>query len=108
VDELFRKNLARVVIEARGDSNQREFGEKLGISQSTVAGWEQGNNIPNLENLIKIARLRGQLPEELLAELFGRTCGEDIPLRERVQIMTRADLIDLLELIATQLKEENL
>lgn len=88
--------------------NQRDFGTKLDVSQATVVGWERGQNIPTLENLAKLATLRGQLPEELLAELYGRACGSDYPLEERVKIMTRAQLIELLNTLADQLRQKDL
>jgi transcriptional regulator with XRE-family HTH domain len=108
LDEDFRQRLALIVTQTRGDMNQRDFGAKLEVSQATVVGWERGQNIPTLENLAKLAALRGQLPEELLAELHGRTYGADYPLEERVKIMTRAQLIALLGMLAERLKEKDL
>ncbi len=108
MDEDFRQRLALIVTQTRGDMNQRDFGAKLEVSQATLVGWERGQTIPTLENLAKLATLRGQLPEELLAELYGRTCGSDYPLEERVKIMTRAQLIELLTTLADQLKHKDL
>lgn len=88
--------------------NQRDFGEKLDVSQSTVVGWEKGSNIPTLENLAKLATLRGQLPEELLADLYGRTWASDYPLEERILMMTSKQLVDLLNLLSTQLRKMDL
>lgn len=108
MDEDFRQRLALVVIQTRGDMNQRDFGAKLEVSQATVVGWERGQSIPTLDNLAKLATLRGQLPEEFLAELYGRTCSVDHPLEERVKIMTRAQLIELLNTLANQLRQNDL
>jgi transcriptional regulator with XRE-family HTH domain len=104
VDEQFRQRFAHIVITARGHLNQREFGEQIDVSQSTVVGWERGNTIPNLENLAKLATLRGQLPEELLAELYGRACGAELSMEDRVRLMTKDQLIDLLGILSDQLR----
>ena len=108
MDEDFRQRLAHIVTQARGDMSQRDFGDKLEIAPGTIVGWERGQTIPNLENLAKLADLRGQFPEELLAELYGRTCGSDYPLEERVKVMTRAQLVELLTTLADQLKQKDL
>jgi transcriptional regulator with XRE-family HTH domain len=105
MDEAFRKRLSDVISEIRGDLSQRDFAEKLGVAQSSVQGWEKGSNIPNLENLAKIASLRGQLPEELLAELYGRQYGVELPLEERVGGMTMKQLTNLLAILASRLQD---
>jgi len=96
---------ADIVAKTRCDLNQRDFGAKLEVSQATIAAWERGQSVPNLDNLAKLAALRGQLPEELLAELYGRTYGADYPLEERVKIMNRTQLIALLSALANRLSE---
>lgn len=108
MDEHFRQRLADIVTQARGDMNQRDFGEKLDVSQSAVVGWEKGTSVPNLENLAKLAALRGQLPEELLAELYGRVWTSDYPLEDRIKIMTSKQLVDLLSLLSVQLRQMDL
>ena len=35
--------------------SQARMGERLGVAQRTIAGWESGNRQPSLEMLIKIA-----------------------------------------------------
>jgi len=96
---------ADIVAKTRCDLNQRDFGAKLEVSQAAIAAWERGQSVPNLDNLAKLAALRGQLPEELLAELYGRTYGADYPLEERVKIMNRTQLIALLSALANRLSE---
>ncbi len=106
LNDDFRQRLSVVVNQARGDMNQRDFGAKLAVSQATVVGWERGQNIPTLENLFKLAALRGQLPEELLAELCGRSLDNNYPLEERVKIMTKTQLLDLLSTLSTQISSK--
>ncbi len=62
----FRAKLAKNLRAIRGDSNQKDFAKKLGISQSTLARIEseqQNVSIDMLELICK--RLRCQLSEIL-------------------------------------------
>jgi hypothetical protein len=54
--------------------------------------------------LAKIAAFRGQLPEQLLAELYGRAEPSHISISDLVEVMTQDQLIDLLTLISSKLK----
>lgn len=36
--------------------NQTEFGARLGVKQTTVAGWETGMNIPSNSSVVAICR----------------------------------------------------
>ena len=42
-----------------------EFGELFSTSKGTVNNWEKGRNLPNKENLLKIAQLANTTVEEL-------------------------------------------
>lgn len=42
-----------------------EFGELFSASKGTVNNWEKGRNLPNKENLLKIAQLANTTVEEL-------------------------------------------
>jgi transcriptional regulator with XRE-family HTH domain len=107
VDDKFRERLAEIVIQVRGEISQRDFAEQIGVSYSAIQSWEGKKHLPSFENLEKIAELRGKLPEELLAELYGRSFKADIPLEERLKIMSHDDLIDLLDKLAALLKKKN-
>jgi hypothetical protein len=54
--------------------------------------------------LAKIASFRGQLPEQLLAELYGRAQPSHVNISDLVEVMNQEQLIDLLALIASKLK----
>lgn len=105
VDEQVLKRYAVVVKEARGKRSQREFAELLGVSQSTIHNWEKAKNAPDLDGLEKIAKIRGQLPEELLMELYARKAVMSI--EERIEAMSNQDLAWLMMLIARKLGEQN-
>lgn len=44
-----------------------EAAHQIGVKHNTLYMWETGRNKPNAENLIKIARVYGCRPEELVA-----------------------------------------
>ena len=104
VDEGFLKRLGEVVHEIRGDQSQRQFARKMQVSQSTVQQWENGRNVPSLENLEKIARLKGMLVEDFIAFLYGRSHG---PTREnilaRLEVMQLEELGQVLHLIGDRI-----
>jgi transcriptional regulator with XRE-family HTH domain len=104
VDAEVRDRFAKVIVEIKGKESQRDFCERLGISQGALVYWKKGN-LPGLEMLAKIAAFRGQLPEQLLAEVYGRGQPSHINISDLVEVMTQDQLIDLLALIASKLKK---
>ncbi|MBT9317339.1 helix-turn-helix transcriptional regulator [Leptothoe spongobia] len=74
------------------------------VSQSTVQQWENGRNVPSLENLEKIARLKGMLVEDFIAYLYGRSHG---PTQEnilaRLEVMQLEELSQVLYLIGDRI-----
>lgn len=72
MDRQSRDRLAYKVKRLRGDRSQGEFAKILGVSQASIAGWENSKNIPTIENLERLAELANQLPEQFLAEIYGR------------------------------------
>jgi transcriptional regulator with XRE-family HTH domain len=103
VDAEVRNRFIKVLLELKGSESQRDFSERLGISQGALSYWNKGN-LPTLEMLAKIAAFRGQLPEQLLAELYGRAEPSHISVTDLVEVMTQDQLIDLLVLISSKLK----
>jgi len=63
-------------------SNQTEFGERVGVGQSTVVRWEKGA-APRPENLLALAKLADASIEQLitvpLAKIPKRTNGDRLP-----------------------------
>lgn len=49
----------RILKKLRTENNlsQEKLGEKLGISRQSISKWEQGNAVPNIENIMKLAKL---------------------------------------------------
>lgn len=54
---MLLSTLGERIRKVRGRLSQKEFGQKLGVSRSTIAGYEANNNEPPLELLVLIAKL---------------------------------------------------
>ena len=50
---------------------QELVAEKIGVSRQAVSKWEQGKTEPSTTNLVKLARLYGVDPADLLREVGG-------------------------------------
>ena len=79
-----KKKLIEVVKTARGSMSQRAFAKLLGVSATAVQLWEKGDNIPDIENLGKIAAKAGYTMEELLTYL-GKPPQETSDLNEIIK-----------------------
>ncbi len=104
MDEGVLSRLAVAVQEARGDRSQREFALMLKVSQSTVQQWENGKNVPSLENLEKIALMKGMLVEDFVAYLYNRTGGiTSKDILDRIKVMPSRDFGEILHVIGDRL-----
>ncbi len=97
--------LANKVRIIRGKLKQTELATILDVSPGSVSGWENGKNIPTIENLEKLAELSNQLPEEFLAEIYGRQISTkpEPELEEQLKRLSAKRLISLLATIAALL-----
>jgi len=71
-----KERLKEVLKIAQGTMSRRAFSKMLGVSPTAVILWERGETVPDLENLIKIAKLSGYSLEELIYYLAGKTSSE--------------------------------
>ncbi len=85
VDLEAKKKLIEVVKMARGSMSQRAFAKLLGVSATAVQLWEKGDNIPDIENLAKIAAKAGYTMEELLNYLDAKPLPETSDLNEIIK-----------------------
>ena len=76
---------------ARG-LNQIEFGALLSVSKQSVSNWENGNILPSIDMLIKIAKLFSVSTDYLLGFTNERTLSANGLTDE--QIATIQKLID--------------
>lgn len=68
-----RRSLAEVLKSHRErcKMTQEFVAEKIGVSRQAVSKWESGASEPSTTNLVKVARLYGVDPAELLREVEG-------------------------------------
>ncbi len=68
-----RRSLAEVLRSHRErcKMTQEFVAEKIGVSRQAVSKWESGASEPSTTNLMKVARLYGVDPAELLREVEG-------------------------------------
>ena len=56
--EIIRKNLIQCRLEA--NLTQKEVGEIVGKKPTTVATWEQGKTMPDIETLYRLTKYYGK------------------------------------------------
>lgn len=89
---------------------QEDLAGRLGVARQTVAKWESGESLPDLENAYALAKLLGVSVDDLIAHNEATT-GYPIPLRgkhifgivrmgERGQIVIPKKARDIFELRA--------
>lgn len=71
MDSLAQERLSNLIKELRGERSQRNFAKSLGVSYASVRTWEEGESMPSVKNLKKIAKYSNQSVEELLNHLSG-------------------------------------
>ena len=59
---------------SRAGMSQQELADKLHVSRSAVAKWESDRGLPDIENLMAIARLFGMTLDELTGEGEAVSC----------------------------------
>ena len=66
--EVLRRSLGEVLKEhrTRCGMTQEFVAEALGVSRQAVSKWENGTADPSTSNLLKLAKLYGITPEELI------------------------------------------
>ena len=67
-EEVLRRSLGEVLKEhrTRCSMTQEFVAESLGVSRQAVSKWENGTADPSTSNLLKLAKLYGITPEELI------------------------------------------
>ena len=67
-EEILRRSLGEVLKDhrMRCSMTQEFVAEALGVSRQAVSKWENGTADPSTSNLLKLAKLFGITPEELI------------------------------------------
>ena len=70
-DTVLRRSLGEVLKDhrTRCSMTQEFVAESLGVSRQAVSKWENGTADPSTSNLLKLARLYGVTPEELIRSI---------------------------------------
>ena len=88
-----RERFALCIKELRGGQSYRKFAQRIGIAHTSLTRWEGLEVEPDLENLEKIARMRGESVAEFKEWLEGKR--EPSPLQEMIQQMYKLSPSDL-------------
>ena len=67
-EEILRRSLGEVLKDhrTRCGMTQEFVAESMGVSRQAVSKWENGTADPSTSNLLKLAKLYGITPEELI------------------------------------------
>lgn len=70
IHDSWAEELAHLVFHTRLESGvtQAELAHAVGVSQSTVDGWEQGTSVPDVKTLDAVARACGQRLEIIITK----------------------------------------
>ena len=70
-ETILRKSLGEVLKDhrTRCSMTQEFVAESLGVSRQAVSKWENGTADPSTSNLLKLARLYGISPEDLIRSI---------------------------------------
>jgi transcriptional regulator with XRE-family HTH domain len=95
-----REKLAVVVKQARGDRSYRAYGKLLGVSGTSVQGWESMEYVPGTDNLTRIAADAGYTLTELLAHLEEKPLPAPASkdrLLQQMRQLTKTELVEVME-----------
>lgn len=98
-----RERFAQVVAELRAGRSYRSFALLLGVSHPTVKAWENMEGVPDLENLEKVATMRGVSLDEFRRWLEN----EPTPLQKlisEIKVIPSKNLPEILKIIAERLE----
>ena len=108
MDAKSRDRLSHKIKLIRGKLKQSELAVILGVAPASISGWENGKNIPAIENLEKLAELANQLPEEFIAEVYGRKISteEATPIAFTITTMGDEEVGEILMLIGQKIAKK--
>ena len=58
MDYIIRGKVTNILVECRKKKGvtQRELAEAIGSKETTVASWEQGKSLPNIQTLYRLSK----------------------------------------------------
>jgi transcriptional regulator with XRE-family HTH domain len=99
-----KEKLAKIVKQARGERSYRAYGRLLGVSGTTVQGWENLEYVPERENLAKIAAHAGYTLTELILFLDEKPLPSPATRDRILQQMRRLSKTELVEVMEAGVK----
>lgn len=99
-----KERFAEVVKNLRSGRNIRSFAKIVGVSHPTILEWEKGGSPPRRENLERIAELRGESLDNLLAYLSGKQPNPQERILSAIQGASKEQLAGFLEAISNRIR----
>ena len=92
-DKIIRNNIRDALIECRAekDISQAELSKAIGVPAPTIASWEQGISLPNLQTLYRLAKYYQKTMDYMYGE--GRGKNESVQEESTERASTEADKI---------------
>ncbi|MEG4458472.1 helix-turn-helix transcriptional regulator [Microcoleus sp. N9_A1] len=104
MDVHTREKFAEVIFEMRANRSYRAFSRLLGVTHPTIKAWENLEGIPDLENLQRVAKFRGETLEEFKQILAGaRKPSRLQELVQQVRSISDEELAVILHVIAERI-----
>ena len=104
MDDRTRAKFAEVIYEMRANRPYRAFARLLGVTHPTIKAWENLEGIPDLENLERVAKFRGETLEEFKQILAGaRKPSRLQELVQQVRTISDEELAVVLHVIAERI-----
>lgn len=104
MDVRTREKFAEVIFEMRANRSYRAFSRLLGVTHPTIKAWENLEGIPDLENLERVAKFRGETLEEFKQILAGaRKPSRLQQLVQQVRTISEEELAVILHVIAERI-----
>jgi transcriptional regulator with XRE-family HTH domain len=90
-----RQKLSGLIKDLRGNNSYRAYAKLLGVSGTTIMGWENMTSEPETGNLEHIAHLAGYSLQELLDYLNDRHDKSGIPVERIIRQVKQMEAKDL-------------
>ncbi|MEG4350246.1 helix-turn-helix transcriptional regulator [Microcoleus sp. LAD1_D3] len=104
MDDRTRAKFAEVIYEMRANRPYRAFGRLLGVTHPTIKAWENLEGVPDLENLERVAKFRGETLEEFKLVLAGKRKPSRLEeLVQQVRTISKEELAVVLQVIAERI-----
>lgn len=102
-----REKFAKTIEDLRAGRSYRSFAKLLGVSHPTIKAWENLEGIPDVENLERVASIRGESLNEFREFLDGtREPSSFQNLILQMHTVTDEQLAVVLRVIATRLEKQ--